>query len=326
MNFLMITRFLFFSLFVTGGFMILGFSASSFQIPDLKQIIYRLSEFVHSIAGKKSKRETAKDIIDRINGTTKENIFVRSRREAQSIYSQTGQSRTLRKTIVLSWAAAAAGGVVGLTMHNVLLAAVLAMGGYCIPLWWSQFDLYRYERYVNEELEIALSLITTSYSRNNDILAAVEENINSIHSPVQMAFIQFINGLKYINPNAPQQIEKLKDAFDSNILHQWCDALILCQEDHTLRATLPPIVAKFSTQKAQQEANKTKMMMPTRQTVRMIALVLSFIPMFKMMNADWYANLVNTLPGQASLIATAVVSLHTINVSIRLSKPVEYNV
>lgn len=277
--------------------------------------------------GKKSKRkESAKEYVDRINGKARESIFTRSKREARQVYNQTGQIHAYRKTLTLSWTVAVCGAVIGLVMQNVFLAVVLAAGGYFLPLWWSQFALFRYHRYMNEELEIALSLITTSYTRTNDLLSAVEENLGNFNSPVKDTFASFVNNLKYVDPNAPAQIERMKETLDSKLFHQWCDALILCQNDNTLRSSLPPIVSKFSDQKTQQLENETLMMLPIRRAVTMIILTLSFIPIFKIANNDWYLNLTRTIFGQISLVATAVVTLITINKAIRLSKPIEYDV
>lgn len=275
---------------------------------------------------RKPKAESAKEYVARINGTTKESLMVRSRREAQKVYEQTGQKERYIKTLRMALLAGVGGAAVGLMFQNPLLAVVLAVGFYYLPLWLSQFSLYRYNRFLNEELETALSLITASYTRTNDILGAVEENIANINEPVKSVFTTFINNLKYVDPNAPAQIERMKTALDNKIWWQWCDSLILCQSDHTHRAALLPIVNKFSAQKAQQEENETKMMLPLRNAVMMICLVLSVIPLFRVLEPTWYNNLVATPLGQFSLIYTAIVVLTTINKAIKLSKPVEYDV
>lgn len=231
-----------------------------------------------------------------------------------------------QKTLHVSMAVAAIGAVIGLVMRNPLLAIVLAVGFYFIPLWWTQFSLYRYDQLLNDELETALSLITTSYSRNNDILAAVEENLSNIREPVKGVFTSFVNALRYVDANAPAQIERIKGMLDNPIWRQWCDSLILCQADHTMRDALVPIVAKFSDQKAQQEANATKMMLPLQRAGGMIGLTLGIIPLLYLCNKQWYVNLVSTLFGQVALVLTAIAVLVTINAAIKLSKPIQYNV
>lgn len=272
------------------------------------------------------KKERAKDYVRRIDGKSTENLAVRSRKEAMEVFERIGQRDRYRKTLHLSIVAAAGGAILGGILRNPMLAIALAVGFYFIPLWVTRFALYRYDQYLNEELETALSLVTTSYTRSNDILAAVMENLGNINEPVKGVFTAFVNNLRYVDANAPAQLERMKTALDNPIWWQWCDTLILCQADHTLRNALIPIVGKFSDLRIQQEANATKMMLPLQRASIMIALTVFVIPMFYILNRDWYTNLVATGWGQISLFITAVIVLTTVNAAIKLCKPIQYNV
>lgn len=310
-------------LFITiGGCLILGIGI---PLPTVRGMI-RAGVAKLQQPTVKVKKERAKDYVRRINGKATESIAVRSRRQALEVFERTGQRERYRKTLKISLVAAVIGAVIGLALRNILLAGVLAGGFYFIPLWWTQFSLYRYDQYLNDELETALSLITTSYGRNNDILASVEENLGNIREPVKGVFTSFVNTLRYVDANAPAQIERMKASLDNPIFRQWCDTLILCQADHTLRDALLPIVSKFSDQKAQQQENATKMMLPLQRAIGMIALTLSIIPVLSISFPEAYINLTSTAFGQISLVITAVAILVTINAGIKLSKPIQYNV
>lgn len=274
----------------------------------------------------KLRKERARDYVRRINGKATENLAVRSRKEAMGVFERTGQRGRYQKTLRFSIGAAAGGALLGAVLQNPLLSIALATGFYLIPLWCTRFELYRYDRYLNEELETALSLITTSYTRSNDILRAVAENLDNINEPVKGVFVAFVNNVRYVDANAPAQIERMKSALDNPIWWQWCDSLILCQADHTLRDTLIPIVSKFSDLRIQQEENATKMMLPLRRAGMMVAMTVSVIPVLYLSNHDWYVNLVSTSLGQGALVITAVIVLVTLNAAIKLSKPIQYNV
>lgn len=311
---------LIFMLAALGALLLLGISFPKVGVRA------RLREAARRMAQQPKRTETAKDFVARVDGKARENIYIKSRREARQVFEHTGQQNRYRKVLTLSLCTAAAGAVIGLFFQNILLAAVLALGFYFLPLWQSQFTLYRYNRFLNEELETALSLITTSYTRSNDILSAVKENLDHINDPVRAVFAAFCQNLEYVDANAPAQIERMKSALANKLFWQWCDSLLLCQDDHTLRGALVPIVNKFSDQKAQQQENETKMMLPLQRAIGMICITLSVIPLFAMVNADWYYNLTATPFGQLSLVATAAMVLVTINKAIRLSKPIEYDV
>lgn len=273
-----------------------------------------------------SKRETAREYVNRINGHKKESFATRSYREARTVYETIGQADRYQRTLLISLVCGFLGAVVGIALGNILLAGVLAGGLYFLPLWLSQFALYRYDNFLSDELETALSLITTSYMRNNNILLAVEENLAHVNEPVKGVFTSFCNNLKYVDANAPAQIEMMKAQLNNRVFQQWCDVLILCQDNHLQQASLPGIVFKFSVLKAQQQSNETRMMLPLKYAVYMSALVIGFCPGMRMLNTSWYHGLMHTLFGQLSLTAAVVVVFITLNKAIRLSRPITYDV
>lgn len=309
-----------FFLVIIGIFLISGMSLPSFNI---KNSVVSSAKKLQALRPKRA--TTAKDFINEINGTAKESFTVRSKKEAASVFEKTGQQEKYRQTLRLSLIAACAGAAIGLIMKNILLSVVLGFGFYYLPLWLTQFYLFSYNKFVGEELEVALSLITTSYTRSNDLVSAIRENISHINYPVKDVFISFANNIQYVDSNAAAQIEKMKMSLDNKLFHEWCDSLILCQSDHTLRATLIPIVNKFSDLKTQQQENETNMMLPLRRAQFMTLLVVGCIPGLYLVNKIWFDNLVGTSIGQIVLTVTAVAVFMMMNKAIKLSRPVEYD-
>lgn len=295
------------------------------RLSAMKRVRYAATQLAR-LSDRLQRGHSAKDYISRINGKQKEGLLHKSRRQAQQVYRETGQEEQYKKTLRLSMICAAIGGASGLLFHNVLLAIALAYGLYFIPLWISRFALYRYNRFVSDELEIALSLITTSYTRTNDILSAIKENLKHINHPVREIFQAFVNNVEFVDPNISTQIEHMKRSIDNKIFHQWCDNLLLCQSDYTLNAGLMPIVNKYSLLKAQRLENDTKMMLPLRQALGMISIIVGLVPGMKFINADWYGNIMYTFPGQIVLTITAICVFATINKAIVLSEPIEFDV
>lgn len=312
------------ALIIVGGVIIINPQLPRFSIRGKAK---ELSRKIEQMGTRKRKtKETAVDYVARINGTSKENFASKSYHEARGVFEAIGQEDRYQKTLLLSLFCGVGGIAAGLLLQNILLAVVLAVGFYFLPLWLTRFSLYRYQRFVNEELETALSLITTSYLRTSDLLSSVEENLPAINDPVRAVFVSFTNGLKYIDANAPAQIERMKGMLDNALFAEWCDALILCQENHLLQAALKPVVGKFSALKAQQEANETRMMAPLKYAIMMAAMVVGFCPLMKLINDDWYHYLMFTPFGKLVLSGAAVAVFVTLNKGIELSEPITYNV
>ncbi|HAN44180.1 MAG TPA: hypothetical protein DCP97_02200 [Ruminococcaceae bacterium] len=273
-----------------------------------------------------ARKETAKDFVRKINGVKRESIFRRNLNEAKTALDRTGQGYKFKGTVQMALIFAASGAVIGIVAGNIMLAAVLAVGLYFLPLWTTQLSVFTYNKFVNEELETALSMITTSYNRHNDIIKAVQENLDNINKPVHEVFKVFLANVNFTNPNITSEIEQMKPKLDNTLFWKWCDALILCQSDHTLKSTLVPIVNKFSDLKAQQQENETYMLLPLREAVTMILLVISVVPLLYLINKEWFSYLVGTFWGQMSMTVSAIVILASINKAIRLSKPIEYKI
>ncbi len=274
----------------------------------------------------KKKAQTAKEFIATIEGKDRRNYLQKNKDAAFTALERSGRRGKFRKTLLLSKTLSISSLVFCLSIGNIVLAPVLATGLYFIPLWATKFYVYRYDKYVREELETALSLITTSYIRHNDLFKAVEENINHINNPVGAAFRQFLRGLHFVNANIVTEVELLSKKLDNKIFHKWCDTVILCQEDHTLKATLIPIVSKFSDVKAQQAENETNMMMPIREVILMSFAVACPIPVLYIMNRDWFESLVFTFPGQTVIALSATWLFVSVNKAIELCSPIEYDV
>lgn len=319
-------EFLLLALLLLGSLLVMDAHLPRLHRPSGDLLLKTAAQLEHVTIHRKKKRESAREYVDRLNGRKRESLATRSYREARMVYETIGQADRYQRTLQLSLFCGALGAVVGLILGNVLLAAVLAVGLYFLPLWLSQFALFRYDKYLSDELETALSLITTSYLRSSDILSAVEENLGHLNEPVRGVFIGFCNGLKYVDANAPAQIEQMKRRLNNAIFRQWCDTLILCQDNHLLQNALPGIVGKFSVLKAQQQSNETRMLLPLKRAFSMSLLVAVVCPGLRMLNLSWYNGLMHTLFGQLSFSAAVIVIFVTLNKAIRLSRPITYDV
>ncbi|MEA4934343.1 MAG: ArdC family protein [Lawsonibacter sp.] len=205
-------------------------------------------------------------------------------------------------------------------INNLSLSYLAMERGYTDPRWLTFQQVREHGWQVNKDEKSARVEFWHYYDKETrKVLESSEVRRIQREDPERMKNIR-LSAYTYAVFNA-QQVEGVPEW-----KRQWCDSLILCQEDHTLRDTLPPIVNKFSDQKAQQQENETKMMLPLQRALMMIGLTLVFIPLLRLASADWYGNLVNTFWGQLSLVATAIVVLMTLNKAIRLSKPIEYDV
>lgn len=179
-------------------------------------------------------------------------------------------------------------------------------------------------RMINEELETALSIITNSYIRNENIIIAVEENINYIHQPIKGLFEGFIFNCDYVSSDIRQNLRKLKAGIDNMVFQEWCNALISCQNDSSIRHSLTVIVRKLSYIRIVSVRLDAALYEPVREFVFMVIILLFNFPVFYVLNRQWYHILTNTIYGHVTISAVAAVAAFCFANVLRLTRPIEY--
>ena len=166
----------------------------------------------------------------------------------------------------------AVGAVLALLINNIYMVPILGIGFSLLPVWYLRSTAASYKKHLNEELETAISIITTSYLRTEDLLRSVRENLSYINEPVKASFQAFVWESELINANTTSTINSLKMKIPDQIFHEWANILIQCQSDRSMKDTLPTIVQKFSDVRIVQSELEAMMQGPRREAITMMFL------------------------------------------------------
>ena len=216
------------------------------------------------------------------------------------------------------------GCVLAIAIDNVFLIPVFALALALIPFGYAKRTIKYYEEHIQDELETTLSIITTSYMRNDDIVTAVRENIDYLKPPVKDIFAGFIAENTLISANVKQAIKHLKEKINNNIFHEWCDTLIACQDDRTLKETLMPIVAKLTDVRLANGEIKSILVAAKTEYYMMAGMVVANIPLLYILNKDWYNALMFTPLGKIILAVCGMAILITYIFMTKYTNPIEY--
>lgn len=244
--------------------------------------------------------------------------------ETKEVLALTGTSTKFGALCVLSFFLLVVGVLVSLLMENFFMVPVAALGMALLPFWYVLFTSHSYKKQMNAELETALSIITTSYIRNESVITAVEENLSYLNPPVADVFQGFLADAKLISINVKQALQAMKPRLNSDVFHEWIDAMTACQEDKTLKTTLTPIISKLSDMRVVSAELDYMMYEPLKEFITMALLLVGNIPLIYFLNKDWYSALVDTDFGKAILAVCGAVIFVSLAAVIRLTKPVEY--
>lgn len=284
-----------------------------------------LMDFTDSIF--KGLTSKPKSIKDEINETTKRKkmSFLRKEiSEVEEILKITGRERIFPMVCALSLLLFSIGTSIAIIIGNFFLVPVMAVGFMFLPFWYIRLTQNHFKKAISGELETALSIITTAYLRNEDIVTAVEENIAYLNPPVESVFKEFISRVRLIDPDITASLQDMKVRIDNAVFHEWCDALIACQFDRSLKTTLTPIVSKLSDMRVVNGELENLVFEPRKEFITMTILVLGNIPLLYFLNKDWYHTLMHTIMGQIILaICFGAIFISTAFV-IKLTQPIEY--
>ena len=168
-----------------------------------------------------------------------------------------------------------------------------------------------YKRNQDELLENTMNLITNSYLSCNDIIKAVNENLDKLDIP--KPFEEFITDVT---------LQKLELKINNKYFSEWIDILCLSQEKSgDYRFILPAVVQSMNDAKRLQIEADTVMMTVWKEYFTSILLSFSIIPLLRWSNAVWFEILVGSAVGKTLIIIMLIMTLISAFLTLKINKP-----
>ena len=271
-----------------------------------------------------NKPQSIRTQIDEATNRKKKRFIVRQIEEVSEIMRLTDREDKIPVVFIACMIFAIAGTIIASLFDNVFLIPVLGIGMMCLPVWYVKLTASHFKKDISEELETALSVISSAYIRNEDIVTAVEENVHYLNPPIKNVFTDFLVQLKLIDSDVVKAIEGLKPKIDNDVFHEWCDALIQCQSDRNLKSTLTPIVTKLSDVRTVNTELELMLAEPRKEFIIMALLVVATIPILYFLNKDWYEVLMHTGIGKIVLAVDFAAIFMCGAFVVKLTKPIEF--
>lgn len=271
-----------------------------------------------------SPKQTLRDKVLTRKGKKKSRKITVELRRIKDALEQTGKGNQFAVACAASLLLMIVGCVIAIMIDNPFLVPVFAIAFAMIPFIYAKRTVAYYDNHVKEELETALSIITTSYVRTDDIVSAVKENIQYLKPPVKDIFAGFVAENMMISSDVKQSIRHLKEKVNNSIFAEWCETLIACQDDRTLMDTLMPIVTKLTDVRIVNNEIKGMLSSARVEYYMMAGMVVGNIPLLYFLNKDWFNALMFTTLGKLVLAICGLVIIVTAVLMLRFTKQIEY--
>ena len=271
-----------------------------------------------------SPKQSLRDRVRIAQGKKKSRKISAELAHIKAAMTATGKAGQFAIVCALSVTLMICGGVFALLIGNLFLVPILSIAFCLLPFIYAKSAIAHYDKHIEQEMETALSIITTSYIRSDNIVLAVKENIGYIKPPITDIFKTFLGDATAVSADLKRSLHKLKNKIDNPIYREWCDVLIQCQDDRTLKSTLLPVVNKLTDVRLVNNELKTIIYEPRKEYFTMAAMLFGNIPLLYMLNHSWYNTLMTTAPGKLVLALSGAAVLVTSLLLARYTKPIEY--
>ncbi len=298
-----------FALMTVGIFLLLGLTPEVITDDIMRFIVpdQPLRDKVLIAQGRKKTRRITKAI-----------LHIREALEA------TGKSNQFTFACAASLFLMIGGCIAAVLVDNLFLIPVFAVSFASLPFFFARNTISAYDKHIREEMETALSIVTTSYVRSDDIVEAVRENLSYLKPPIREIFLGFVGDATMIYVNLKDALRNMREKIDNAIFREWCDTLIACQDDRALNDTLLPIVGKLTDVRLVNNELKTMLDAVQKEYWTMVLLVVGNIPLVYALNKDWFYTLMFTTPGKAVIALCGLVIVVTAVFMMRFIRPIEY--
>jgi len=127
-----------------------------------------------------------------------------------------------------------------------------------------------------------------------------------------------------ISSDTRAALRNMQERIDNDIFAEWCDTLIACQDDRTLKDTLLPIVSKLTDVRIVNNELKTMLDAVQKEYWTMVLLVVGNIPLIYALNKEWFNSLMFSTPGKLVLAICGMTIVITAMFMMKFTKPIEY--
>lgn len=282
-------------------------------------------EFAENIGSLFHRRHpTIKQKILAVQKPKKKNRIRKIVDESRQVLKVTNQTNKFSTLCVISLALSLLGIIFATCLDNIFLIPILAVGFGLIPFLYVIYSSARYKKQLNGELQSAMSTVTTSYQRSENLLTAIHETIEHLNPPIRDVFGRFLVRVESVNPDIPAALEVMKTEISNETFQEWVESLILCQRNRSQISTLPFSVSKLSKIRKVTSDMEYDMYKPIKSYLYILAILACLILAVGFMSSEWMGYLLYTMQGKIAMAITALTVLITMVRVISLIQPADY--
>ena len=221
-----------------------------------------------------------------------------------------------------------------------ILTVVCAVGGYCAgkvifssfpialavgtfgliaPLLFFSFRQTKAKTAQLERLASSMMILSNSYVVTEDFITSVRDNLEILEYPEP--FKDFLTYVTLMDSSVATGLRRMEAKVNNPYFSQWIDALVLAQDDRSLKYVTVTVVDSMHDVLSVQAESDAAMYAVWRDYLMTLIMIFSVPLIFKFTLADAYLTLTGSLVGQSMFILLLAAIIFSVFRALKINKP-----
>ena len=221
-----------------------------------------------------------------------------------------------------------------------ILTVVCAVGGYCAgkvifssfpialavgtfgliaPLLFFGFRQTKAKTAQLERLASSMMILSNSYVVTEDFITSVRDNLEILEHPEP--FKDFLTYVTLMDSSVATGLRRMEAKVNNPYFSQWIDALVLAQDDRSLKYVTVTVVDSMHDVLSVQAESDAAMYAVWRDYLMTLIMIFSVPLIFKFTLADAYLTLTGSLVGQSMFILLLAAVIFSVFRALKINKP-----
>ena len=202
---------------------------------------------------------------------------------------------------------------------STLIAIALGVTLLLAPLLWLSFRETSSRSTEMDRLASSMMILSNSYLITEDFLTSVKENLEVLEAPEP--FRDFYTYASYMDSSLRTGLQRMDRSVGNSYFSQWVDALIMAQEDRSLKYVTVSVVQSLNDALQVQRESDAAMYAVWRDYFLVLILIFSTPLVFRLLLADAYAAMTGTLIGQCLLLLLLAAVVFSVFRALKINRP-----
>lgn len=202
---------------------------------------------------------------------------------------------------------------------SLFLSVIVGALALLIPMIVLSFRQSKSKNKRINHLASSMMILSNSYLVTEDFITTVKDNLAALEYPEP--FRDFLTYATMMDSDVRSALRRMENKVSNPYFSQWIDALILAQDDRSLRYVAVSVVDSMHDVLQAQEESDAAMYAVWREYLITLALIFSVPLVFKLLMRDAYVTMTTSLVGQGLMVLLLLAVVFSVFKAIKINRP-----